>query len=243
MAIDLGKEVGPLPLGVWVVVVGGSLGYMLYSKNKGAAAATTATDPTATIDPTTGQQIDPNTGLPVADSGTGVNGQWINVTPPTTGGAAPAPTDNDQWGQLAINQLIAKGYDPAQAQAAVANGLQGNQMSIMQYALWREALLIMGAPPYPLDVVPPTSVPGPVKPKTPTPTPPRKPSAPTGTKYKIQHGDTLRGLAQKFYHDKSKYMRIYQANRIGVKRPELPVGYLVSPNSHLVAGRYLWIPA
>jgi hypothetical protein len=38
MAPDLGKMVGPMPLGAWIAVVGGGLGFALYSRSQSAAA-------------------------------------------------------------------------------------------------------------------------------------------------------------------------------------------------------------
>ncbi len=36
--LDLGKQIGPLPLGAWIVVVGGGLGIALYTRRMGQSS-------------------------------------------------------------------------------------------------------------------------------------------------------------------------------------------------------------
>ena len=45
------------------------------------------------------------------------------------------------------------------------------------------------------------------------------------TYYEVVEGDTLSGIAQRFYGDASKYMTIYEANRSQLSSPdEIRVG-------------------
>lgn len=237
MALDLGKQIGPLPMGAWFAVVGTGLAIALYTKREESA-----TDAAAVV-------RDDNGALTGTDAvGTGVNGQWIDVTPPTDPPTDAAPTDNDEWGRRAINWLIAQNYDAAASQSAISKALQGaDNMSVREYALWNAALRHFGPPPYPVDVPPPVSVPGPHKPPAKPPT--KKPPKPTARIYKIEHGDTLASIALHFYHNKTKWNRIYAANVKGRHRPKpLTVnGFLVpadktGPLNNRV-GRFLYIPA
>lgn len=238
MALDLGKQVGPLPLGAWLAVVGTGLGVALWNRNN--APATDATSRDTTTDPLT-------------DVGTGDVGGWTQTTPPTSVPVQEVPTDNDSWGRIAINYLIAQGYDPALSQAAVGHALQGVSMSVREYALWGIALAHFGAPPYPVDVVPPVSVPGPTGG---TPTPPAPKPAPKGTWYRIGPGAhwTLHKLAARWYKNPARWRDILAANRDGVRRPQG-----IAPNPHASPGwiktndpdkwiasnaiRWVWIPA
>jgi hypothetical protein len=164
--MDLGKQIGPLPLGAWVVVVGGGLGIALWSRNNSAASA----DPTI-VEDTSG---DPGVGV-------GGSGMWSNLDVPT-GDSATGVTyqSNEAWGQAAITYLIAQGYGAAVASSAITKALaggvdvNGSKMSIQEWSLWSLALAKLGSPPTPVNVPPPTSVPGPVD-NTPTPTTPTGP--------------------------------------------------------------------
>jgi len=163
--MDLGKQIGPLPLGAWVVVVGGGLGIALWSRNNSAAA-----DPTV-VEDTSG---DPGVGV-------GGSGMWSNLDVPT-GDSSTGITyqSNEAWGQAAITYLIAQGYSAAVASSAITKALaggvdvNGSKMSIQEWSLWSLALAKLGSPPTPVNVPPPTSVPGPVD-NTPTPKPPTGP--------------------------------------------------------------------
>lgn len=236
-SLDLGKQIGPLPMGAWFAVVGTGLAIALYTKNQETASA----DPTVTRDD--------SGALTGTDAvGTGVNGQWVDVTPPTTAPADAAPTDNDEWGRQAINWLIANNYDAAASQSAISKALQGaDNMSVREYAIWNAALRHMGSPPFPVDVPPPVSVPGPTG-GTPKPKPPVKSTHPVRV-YTIVKGDTLAGVSFKMYKNKSKWRRIYAANSHGKKRtPQLSNPGFLQPrdtkgNLNRWAGRNLVIPA
>lgn len=201
MALDLGKQIGPLPLGAWVAVVGTGLGIAYYSRNQGA------TDTTPTIVDDTGTQD---------GVGTGVDGNWINVTPPTSTPAATPPQDNDEWGRQAIDYLVSQGYDAAVVQSAIAKALQGVGLSPQEWVLWKIAITRTGAPPFPLDVNPHQNVPGPTTPPHKPPT--KKPSPVSHKVYVIRPGDTLASVSKRFYGNKNNWDRIYESNRKGVKR-------------------------
>lgn len=244
MALDLGKQIGPMPLGAWIAVVGTGLGVALYTQRNGSAAPTVTRD---TSDPL---------GSLSGEDAVGTGPGWVAVPPPTTapGGQVAQITDNDSWGTYAINWLIAKGYDPALAQSAIAHALQGTSMSVREYALWALALAALGSPPYPVDIAPPTATPDPV---IQPPAPPAPAPAPALGKWVwVTSADTLHSAAVKAYGPGSgRWDDIYKANRQGVNRPNgiapnlsggqgwLSTEYATRPglNFH-TSGRWLFAP-
>jgi hypothetical protein len=225
MGLDLGKQVGPLPLGAWFAVVGGGLGIATYTRHN--------SKPADTVD-TTGTGADPSVG-------DGSVGGWSDTTGSTgdvaadAGDVAGSVTDNDQWAARAVNYLIAQGYDPAISDSAVRKYVNGyGKMSTREWALIRIALMHLGSPPTPLPPAQqPSSVPGPTR--RPRKPPHRRAPSPKNRRaqhYTVKHGDTLSGIAQHFYHDGSKWHRIYRANM-----------HKIGPNpNHLRAGLVLLIP-
>lgn len=260
MAVDLGKEIGPLPLGAWIAVVAGGLGIAAYSRNSAVDNSPTVVDDVST---------DPGVG-------TGEVGGWTPTQPGNTY-AEPEITDNESWGKAAINWLIAQGYNPGWAYSAITKALAGgrgdNKLSVREYALWNAALRKMGAPPYPIEIPPPSNVPvvNPPKPvvkhhfKEGTKRDgrcsvcgygrynltrhyfnPAAPATPGTFRYAIvtplpAPGSTLKSLAQIYYKDASKWGRIYEANRAGKRRADGSPGLITNAN-RLRPGWRLIIP-
>jgi len=164
--MDFGKQIGPLPLGAWVAVVAGGLGIALWSRQKSA-------EPPVVVEDTSG----------TPGVGEGGTGSWVDIAKPPTDNTAPVGyASNESWGQAAVNWLIAQGYAPGLASAAITKALaggtdiDGNKMSIQEWSLWTLALKQLGSPPQPVNVAPPSSVPGPVTP--PGNPPPTRPPSP-----------------------------------------------------------------
>lgn len=251
MALDLGKQVGPLPLGAWIAAVGGGL-YFMYSR-KGSSSAATDTTANTTTDTSGG-------------TGTGVNGEWVDVNPPDSTSGNPTYQTNEQWGTAAINWLIAQGYDPGLSNSAINKGLaggqdsSGNKMSVTEWSLWSLALQHLGSPPSPVSVPPPTSVPPPAgsggggtnKPPVtsgpgggskppPVVTPVGKPTTnktPRHHTYIVKRNDTLSGIAKKYgttwqtiWNFNLKYRSSSAAATLKKRGPNL-----------LVAGETIWVP-
>ena len=233
--MDLGKQVGPLPLGAWVAVVAGGLGIALWTRNKDSGAPTVVED-------TSG------------DSGVGTGPSWTAVPPPSTApdtGSSPTYETNEAWGTAAINWLIAQGYNAGLASSAITKGLMGGQdsngtkMSIQEWTLWTLALTKFGSPPYPVNVPPPTTgVPGPGGGGNPPPTTNPPPSTDPGTKvpphtvYTVKRGDTLSGIAKKYH---TTWQTIWNFNlkyRSAATRAILKAR---GPNL-IYAGQTFWIP-
>lgn len=225
MSANLGKMVGPLPLGAWMAVVGGGLGFALYTRKQTAAA----TPPTV---------VDSTSGMPGV--GTGGSGQWQDLSVPTTGSGssnvAGPPQTNEDWGVLAINWLISQGYDPAIADSAVRKYLGLEALSAQEFAMVTAALAHLGAPPQILPppifappgiptppVVSPGGTPAPKPPVVSKPPPKPKPPAPRprARTYTVQHGDTLWGIAVRYYHNGFLWPRIWNANRGQIRNPNL----------------------
>lgn len=243
--MDLGKQVGPLPLGAWIAVVGGGLAIAYWQRNAGSSAS--------------GE--DPNAGTSTGDgtaNDSGAGGSWIAVPPPST-----APTDsgkityesNEQWGQAAINWLIAQGYSPGISNSAITKALNGgvdisgNKMSVQEWSLWSLALTKFGAPPYPVNVPPPTSVPGtpntpPWHPPTgggggtpPTNKPPTNKVPPHWDEV-AKRGDTISGIAAR--HGKG-WRETWAFNL--KYRPPATAALLRARGPNLIfAGTHIWVP-
>lgn len=233
--LDLGKQIGPLPLGAWIVVVGGGLAIAVWQRNSG-----TSEEP----------EIVEDTGSP---EGVGEGPGWVAVPPPST---APGDSDspkyesNEAWGQAAINWLIAQGYSPGISSSAITKALNGGvdydgkKMSIQEWSLWSLALTKFGSPPYPVNVAPPTSVPGPINP--PTTPPPVKPPAPKPPSTKIPpyisvkavRGDTISKIAAK--HGKS-WQTVWNFNLKYRNAATVAVMKARGPNL-IFAGTTIWVP-
>lgn len=191
-SVDLGKQVGPLPLGAWVAVVGAGLGIAVYTRRQSASAS----EPTV---------VEDTSGVPGV--GTGVNGMWTDVTPVPPSNAPTTYTDNDSWGKAAIDRLVADGYPSAQVYSAITKALAGgtgdNKLSVSEFAIWARALVLLKTPPIPVGV----PAPSPTGPPGTTPPPP----APKPTGYHMIWGPvtvtgsyvgmTLGALQDKYAHD------------------------------------------
>lgn len=135
--MDLGKMMGPLPMGAWLAVIAGGLGigYFVNSRKSSSDGAAV---------------------LPDSDVGVG-GGGWVSVpapTAPTTPTTEEKPT-NVTWGQKVTNWLISppQSATPTVAENAVRKYLYGQNLSFAENALMNRALLQFGPPPEPLPPV------------------------------------------------------------------------------------------
>lgn len=131
--MDLGKKVGPLPLGVWIAVVGGGLALAFFVNRR-----------TANTLPL----------LPDSDVGTGGSASQGGFTydPPSSGGgggsAAPSTYDtNDAWGRAAILYLLSEGKDPGKVTLAVSRYLGEQPLTAEYQAMVSLAIAKLGPPP------------------------------------------------------------------------------------------------
>lgn len=234
-AMDLGKQVGPLPLGAWIAVVGGGLGLAWYTSRKPTASEEAAD--TAAVDESGG-------------TGEGPGGlAYVPVTGTDSGDQSSKPTDNDEWGRMAIDGLIALGYPAALVNSAITKALMGgqdydgNKMSIQEWSIWQLALQKFGTPPTPVNVPPPTGLPGPVvPPNNPPPNnpPPVKPpgKVPPHDVYVVKRGDTLSSIAK---HFNTSWQAIWSFNLKYRSPATIAILKARGPN-RIYAGQTFWIP-
>lgn len=170
--IDFGKQVGPLPLGAWFVVVGVGVGIAYYTRKQGSSAVV----------------VESGNGTPGV--GAGGSGMYTELTPVVPSAGAQKPTTNEQWGVNAINWLLANGYPATVADSAVRKYLAGTKMSVQEYTMIGIVLVALGAPP---QVLPPGENQDPVPPPTTPPTnPPPTNPPPTTAKYMmIYQGNSI----------------------------------------------------
>lgn len=163
----LTRKVGPLPIGVWILIFGAMYLYMA-KRSKGSAQ----TDPagnTGTIDPATGYVYgsaqDAQALQRSSDSGGGGT-SGAGTSGSTTAGQYP---DDASWGRAAVNYLVGLGVDPTSANEAIQQYLSSQPLTPQQQGDVNLAIQGIGAPP---------QLPGP----TGTPPPPVT-TPPSGTVY------------------------------------------------------------
>jgi len=167
--LDLGKQVGPLPLGAWLAVVAGGLGIAYYiNKNAGKGGGTQIEEPTQGV----------------LEPGVGTGGQQFIYDPPQTGTPTPSGFEtNDQWARAAILYLLSEGKDPNKSTLALSKYIGEQALTNEEQALVGLAIAKLGPPPF-LPVNPPN----PPTTDPPTTNPPTNPppvaplTAPTGLK-------------------------------------------------------------
>jgi hypothetical protein len=226
--IDFGRQIGPLPLGAWVAVVGGGLAIAWYSRRSGS---------------TTPVIVEDTSGNPGV--GEGASG-FVNASPITVDGP-PAPTTNEEWARNALNFLIGQGWDANVADSAVRKYLESTQLSLQESAMIRFALVKLGAPPVPLPTPPPVpTVPPVVTPPPVVPVPTQPTQVPVALRYVIvkpwpSRYSTLSGIAYAYYGRTDAWHDIYNANRKGYTRPDGSPGFISNPQ-YLRPGDKLWVP-
>lgn len=214
MKPDLGKMIGPLPVGAWVAVVGGGVGLAyLANRRRGAAPAVA---PGA-------DQADP--GTPTGGA-IGLPGAPITAAP----GDSPTPakpTTNDEWVAAGTRELVGRGYGALLVQTALTKYVLGEKVTPEEQSVIESALRIVGPPPFtpPLSPTPvptrpplrPSPMPRPTpmpRPKPPPPVhapPPIRPPQPKPV-HIVGAGETLTSIAKKYYGDGNLWRRIYDAN-------------------------------
>lgn len=217
------KQVGPLPMGVWIILVIGGLGMAFYfARNQEAG-----TEPNEPV-------VDPE-GQP------GVGGNDSATFQPSVPGPLQFE-DNDEWGNAAISWAIARGYNASQADDAVRRYLAGESLSEQARVIIDAVLKALGPPPIP-PPLPETPVPPPPPPVQPPPTqPPPPPTTPKSINVTVckwnpkstadDKCSTLWGMAAYYYGNGALWKRIYEANKSKIKDPNVifPGQVFVVPN-------------
>lgn len=152
--LDLGKQIGPLPMGAWIGVVAGGLGIAWYvNKNAGSSPA-------------------PQSGDGLTDPGSGAGGgQFLDSPPQTNPPAASGYETNDQWARAAILFLLSEGKNPNTATLAISRYIAEQPLNNEENALVGLAIGKLGPPPF-LPINPPDQPPSTTPPPTTIPPPP-----------------------------------------------------------------------
>lgn len=133
---DLGKKVGPLPVGAWIAVVVGGLGIAWYiNRNSGGGGSIFG-----------GGQGSESVALPDSDVGTG-GGQFISSPPTTVDNTPQSYETNDQWARAAILHLLSEGKDPVKATSAVNKYIAELAVTAEEQAMIGLAIQALGPPP------------------------------------------------------------------------------------------------
>jgi LysM repeat protein len=143
MGKGLKKQVGPLPLGVWIAVILGGFG-IAYIINKRAGGSAPTSSPA-------------DFGSATSGTGTGSTSTWAANQPPGSP-STPMISTNVQWEQAAARYLLT--LNPANGlliDSAMRKYLFNEPLSTAESALINAAIGQFGLPPEPL---PPTSDPG-----------------------------------------------------------------------------------
>lgn len=150
-APDLGKMVGPLPLGGWVLVIGGGLG-VAYVANRNRGNSQPAGDVVDDASGAFSYYDDGNTGI----GPSGVLGA-LDEAPPSSGPVTvPAPTTNTEWSRLVYAELVGRGFQALAVSRALAVYLNGDRLTTQQAAIIDAALRLQwGLPPDPPPASPP----------------------------------------------------------------------------------------
>lgn len=131
---QLSKKIGPLPLGAWIVIVGGAGAYVVYMRRNAQPVDDTPFEDTGTpagVGEGPGGLIQ---AMPYqTNSGSGYSGQQIET--------------NDDWARVAINYLVAKGIAPAVATTAISRYINSESLSTSQWAVVSMAIAYAGSPP------------------------------------------------------------------------------------------------
>lgn len=155
MGLNLGKQIGPLPAGAWLGVVGGGLALGYFINKRQGNASTEDEQPVLT---------DPN-------SDVGVGGGQFQYDPieSVPNPAPPEDNDNAAWGRKGVNYLTSLGYAGTYAQNVMNKFLAGVALTPAEKLLIDQVILRFGSPPEPTAPVDET-------PNIPTPgTPPSTP--------------------------------------------------------------------
>lgn len=185
----LGKQLGPLPVGVWIAIVGGGLVISFYLANKNTKKG--GTDNTDTTQP----------GALVYTGVGGNDGTSDDPDKTTTAGFQT----NEAWAQAAKNYLISQGVDAKEASDAVDLYINAQALNNKQNAMISTVTRALGAPPQSLPPV--TGTPPPSNNNDPNSnpsvwgtTPRQNPQSLVGTVYVTQaDNESLVSIAKKAF--------------------------------------------
>lgn len=170
--LDLGKQVGPLPLGGWLAAGAAGIG-LAYAVNRKRSAATIAAEDAAATAQTPNPAETAGLGGGIGTGGVVQLAQGASGAQPAGGGGgtstlSPTFTDNDAWSAYATSLLVAKGYNGLTITKALSDYMQGQQLDAQEQAIIDLAIRSAGPPP--VAVPPVVLAPAPTPAPTSTPT-------------------------------------------------------------------------
>lgn len=144
----LGKKIGPLPLGVWLLIAAGIFYYVSKRNSTGGGGQTDPAGNTGSINPATGYVY--GSAEDQAAAGAGSSSLGTSATSGSGGSTvAGSYADNEAWAVAAINYLVGIGVDATSANTAITQFLGSQQLSATQQADVNLAIQRLGAPPSP----------------------------------------------------------------------------------------------
>lgn len=183
--MDLGKMIGPLPLGAWIAAVAGSLGLAVVLNREGSD------DPQATTAPT---PTPPESIFIVDRSGGNLDGEGGG------GGAAgtSAFESNNEWRLYVATNIVGRGIaDAAAIDGALNRYLRGDPEQPGDAAIVSAALQV-AFPPDPAPARYVVDEPEPYVPTPNTPTPPAQHQAPPTTAPATTTAQTIRDIFTRY---------------------------------------------
>ena len=134
------KKIGPFTPQMWGIVIGGGIlaGYLV-KKYTGLGSAASSTNTAASG--LTSQTNPANAGYTATGGPLAGGGSSSESTGQIT------TSTNTQWQQVALELLISQGTDPALAQQALGNFIDGQPLTPQQQSIVSLAIRLAGAPP------------------------------------------------------------------------------------------------
>lgn len=147
----LTKEVGPLPVGIWILAIGGGLGVSLWLSSRAKSKPDDEVETEFAAD-----GVDP---YQLAAMG---RTQGALVALPGTVSAAPSRSDdmtNSNWLRSMVSNLSSNGYSAYAVDIALRTYLQGDALTADMQAIVEKALMAGGIPPEGLPPLIPAETP------------------------------------------------------------------------------------
>lgn len=168
----LKRQIGPFPLGVWLIIIAAGVGLGVAMNRR---IGSTDEEPVV---------LEPDTGRDPFSAGVGAampavtGATMLGQAPPSTTTGSYAPTTNDEWIAAAV-KLVTAGDgapQPLAALTALQAFVDGQPLSASQTGIVNRAVGALGPPPYGAALAPTPSPPASsITPTVPTPAPPRSP--------------------------------------------------------------------
>lgn len=231
---DMGKQIGPLPLGAWVIIVAAGVGIAIYTRQQSAGSEPIVEDDIATEDIS-------------SPAGVGEGPGWTYVGPPQNMPTEEEfePITNAEWANYAAARMIAEtSYSPALVIGSITRYLRGAELDSRQYAVVEATIRRVGPPPFPRELR--RHSPG-SSPTTPPDRPPKPPPAPGGRgdwHWIYSPNTSLKKIAKQYYGGDAgerRWREIFEANKKGANRPGPSNGWMRNPED-IRLGKWLFIP-